>query len=248
LSPSILRPLCAVLAAFLLTGCLFEYPVPSPVETTAEAPEDVEDPEEEEDPSYMVICVRKQTRIRVAYRPCDDAEPGFAWYFTPMEGKVPATGRKVKGGSFEDPGYEGSRARARGGPGYEAAVRSKDRVEVCVKQRTRIRTADSRCDDFDEGFAWYRIPLDGYVPALGKKAEGGSFYFTGSEELRARKKGGEAAKAVIRSDEPGDNMSTRAPVCTWTTNGRCNNGNTANGCGHSSFNRVCGYGRGPVRP
>lgn len=246
LSPSIIRPLCMILAAFLLTGCMFDYPAPSPVEMTAEGPKDIEDimDPEEDDPSYIVICVRKQTQIRVAYRPCDDAEPGFAWYFTPMEGKVPAAGRKVKGGSFKDPGYEGSRARARGGPGFEAAILYKDRVGVCVKRSTRIRAKDSRCDDFDEGFAWYRIPLDGYVPPLGKRAEGGSFYSTGSKELRAREKGGDAAKTVIRSDEPSGITSTWGPRCTWTINGRCSNSNMSGGCGYYPANRACGYNGG----
>lgn len=257
MSSSILRPLCTVLAAFLLTGCAFDYPVLSPVETISEDPEDIkeimelEDPEDimdlEEDPSYIVICVRKRTRIRVAYRPCDDAESGFAWYFTPIEVKVPATGRKARGGSFRDPGYEGSRARARGGLGFEAAVLHKDRVEVCVKQSTRIRTADSRCDNFEEGFAWYRIPLDGYVPALGKKAKGGSFYSTGTKELRASEKGGAAAKAVIESNKPNNVTPTKGPRCTWTVNGKCASSTT--GCGYGACGHNGGYpGIAPMRP
>ncbi|GLK07132.1 hypothetical protein [Streptosporangium carneum] len=236
---------CALLTTVLLSGCASGLPAyrstPGAEEFESSGEDDLwpgdEEMEESDDELYVAICVSKRTRSRVAYRPCDDAQPGFTWYFIPEEGKIPATDQKAKGGSFTDPGYEGFRARARGGPVSEAIVSDEEnRVSVCVRKRTRVRVADDRCDDEDDGFAWYNIPLDGYAPAVGRKAEGGSFYFTGWDGLRARKKGGKARDAVIERVQQPQSRPTRGPRCTMTINGRC--ANAGSGCTYT-VNGAC---------
>ncbi|MFF5243685.1 hypothetical protein ACFY3V_05335 [Streptosporangium sp. NPDC000095] len=215
-----------ILTIALLAGCMSDRSTSSFPEETVAEPEDVTDAEDlgdlEEDFSAILICVKKRTRIRVAYRPCDDAELGFAWYFLSWETKIPATGRKAKGGTFEDPGYSvTSLARNRGGVGPEVALSDEARFEVCVKAETRIRASDSRCDDEDDGFTWYHIPYDDHVPAVGKKAVGGSFYRAGSDRYRAQVKGGMGDEAVIEPDRPNNTPTQRSPRCTRTVNGKC---------------------------
>ncbi|GGL33773.1 hypothetical protein [Planomonospora parontospora] len=208
---------------------------------------DVDDSEElEEDSSAIVICVRKRTRVRMSYRPCDDAEPGFTWYFIPWEQKVPAVGRKAEGGTFEDLGYMmTSPARRSGGVGSEAALSDDVRFEVCVKEKTRVRVSDSRCDDEDNGFAWYHIPYDDHVSAVGRRAVGGSFYRTGVESYRARAKGGTGDRAVLEPDRPNNAPTKRPPRCTRTVNGKC--GDATSSCTYTVNGRCRDNGGLPGR-
>ncbi|MGW5262088.1 hypothetical protein ACWEQG_14015 [Microbispora sp. NPDC004025] len=216
---------------------------------------DLEDPADYEDEGdaykSVMVCVSKRIRIRVADRPCDDIQPGFAWFYVPRESKVPAIGRKATRGSFTEPFGDTPRARARGGRGDDAIVfDDESRVEVCVKQRTRIRMADAICEDENDGFAWYYIPFRGHVPAVGRKAEGGSFFTSPwADSFRARRKGGDAAKAAIEPDRPTVG-TTRPPRCTRTLNGRC--ADATSSC-HYSVNGGCRDnggqpGAGRVRP
>ncbi|WP_146607220.1 hypothetical protein [Spongiactinospora gelatinilytica] len=76
-----------------------------------------------------------------------------------------------------------------------------ERVEVCVFERTRVRVADVRCDDEVRGYSWYYIRIDGYAPAVGKKAGDGSFRSPYTEAYRVRRKGGDAARAAIHDDD-----------------------------------------------
>ncbi|WP_147267997.1 hypothetical protein [Spongiactinospora rosea] len=200
------------------------------VEPPSEEAEDVEDDTESDDERFIEICVREKTRVRVGYRPCDDARPGYAWYFVPLSARVPATGTKAKKGSFEEPDDYSYRAPAKGGRGSAVMIQDiEDRVQVCVSKRTRVRVADVRCDDEKQGYSWYYIRIDGYAPAVGKKAEDGSFRSPYTDAHRVRRKGGEAAEAAIRDDdleEDEDFEDTEPDVedantCTETVDGVC---------------------------
>ncbi len=213
----VLRTLVVIVAVALLAGCTIEHSArPSQQKRTTEDSWD-----SEEESSIILICIKKGTRVRVSYRPCDDAKPGFAWYFIPWKRNVPAIGRKAGGGTFEDPGYAAtSLARRRGGIGPEVALSDEVRFEVCVKEVTRIRVADRRCDDEDAGFTWYHIPYHDHVPAVGMKAVGGSFYREGRDSYRARIGGGTGDKALVL-EYPSTTPTGRPPRCTETINGKC---------------------------
>ncbi|MGW2200280.1 hypothetical protein ACWCSH_49255, partial [Streptosporangium sp. NPDC001682] len=86
-----------------------------------------------------------------------------------------------------------------------------DRVEVCVLKSSRIRFSDIRCDDGEKGYDWYYIRIDGHVPAVGKKAKDGSFRTPYAEAHRARRNGGDAAKAAIGYEDP-DMSASSSPV------------------------------------
>ncbi len=211
----------------MVAGCAAPTPSPTPARTPAtDAP--TEQPAQDtdtEDPGFIEICVNRKTLVRVNYRGCDDARPGRAWYFLPLRAKVPATGSKAKKGSFRQPSGETYRAPAKGGVGSDVMITDiDDRVQVCVRQATRIRVSDIRCDDGEKGYAWYYIRMDGHVPRVGRQAEEGSFREPYSEAYRARRSGGDAAKAAIDyedPDAPEETEETDEEHCTATIDGDC---------------------------
>jgi hypothetical protein len=215
LSPTVLRVASLNLAACLIiTGCASTPPLEAPAKhLPAFANEAETDDTEEVDGAdeYVEICVRKTTLVRTAYQPCEDDEKGYTWWFVPMSGKVPAIGKKPKYGNSDEPSGDRYRAPAKGGKGRSVmTLDDKDRIEICVKKRTRIRFPDSRCDDEDNGYVWYYLLLSRQVPAVGKKATNGSFRESVHSELfRARPSGGKGRKIAIT--EPDEVPETEDP-------------------------------------
>ncbi|MBT2233835.1 hypothetical protein [Nonomuraea sp. NEAU-A123] len=227
--PTALRLVFLFTAALLIAGCTTTT---TPVDTetanpVAEQPVPQNSTEEdEEETGYIEICVKKKTRVRVNYRPCDDAEPGIAWYFFPLTARIPATGSKAKRGSFKEPRGSGYRAPAKGGLGSDVMLTDvDDRVKVCVRKATRIRFANIRCDDGEKGYGWYYIRIDGSVPAMAKKADDGSFREPYAEAYSARRSGGDAAKAAIGYQDPDapepEEEESDEEYCTTTINNEC---------------------------
>ncbi|GAA2209438.1 hypothetical protein GCM10009850_048960 [Nonomuraea monospora] len=217
--------------AVLITGCAATPPAPVP---TTYVPSPYFSPSQEMadddgDDEFIQICARKKTRVRVSNRPCDDAEPGHAWYFLPVDEHVPATGRKAKKGSFKRPDGITYRAPAKGGLGRAVMIEDEyvDYVEVCTLKRTRVRASDVNCDHGEKGYAWYYIRMDGYVPPIGKKAEEGSFFTVPYEDpYRARRKGGDAVDAAIgykdaAAAQEEEEEEEEEEYCTSTINGQC---------------------------
>ena len=131
--------------------------------------------DEDESRSVAEICVRKTTMLRTAYRPCDDAQKGNAWYYLTLDAKIPAVGKRPKSGSFESPDDDRVRVSNKGGSGEAIALSDDaDRVEVCVRTSTRVRTGDVHGDDGDGGYDWYYIPISHRIPRVGARA--GSCY------------------------------------------------------------------------
>ncbi|MEV4375647.1 hypothetical protein [Streptosporangium sp. NPDC049644] len=229
MSPIGLRLVCLATSAFMVAGCTTttsgstpgEAPVvPQPVREAAEGAESAED----EEAGFVEICVAKRTRVRVNYRGCDDAQPGVTWYFLPLNVRVPATGSKAGRGSFKQPSGDSYRAPAKGGIGSKVRIADiEDRVEVCVLKSSRIRFSDIRCDDGEKGYDWYYIRIDGHVPAVGKQAEDGSFRPPYAEAHRARRSGGDAARAAIGYEDPDmpEAEEEEEEYCTMTINGEC---------------------------
>ncbi|MGN9839183.1 hypothetical protein ACTMTI_13780 [Nonomuraea sp. H19] len=174
-----------------------------------------EDFSDEDEPCAVVeICVRKKTMVRAAYRPCDDAEKGYAWYYLALETKIPAVGRKPKSGSFELLGDDWVHVSDKGGIGDAIALSDDaDRVKVCVRTSTRIRANDVHCDDFDDGYEWYYIPIFRRIPRVGVRAERGTYH--PSEwwtTYRARPEGGKGRAAAIEEPSPEDSRPTARPT------------------------------------
>ncbi|MEV6151800.1 hypothetical protein AB0L53_15790 [Nonomuraea sp. NPDC052129] len=219
----------------LIAGCTTTSPPAETADPVADqsAPEnttDSADSAEDDDAGYFEICVNKKTRLRINYRPCDDARPGAAWYFFSLDARVTATGSKAKHGSFKQPRGDSYRAPAKGGSGSDAMIADvDDRVKVCVRKATRIRFANIRCDDGEKGYGWYYIRIDGTVPAMGKKADDGSFREPYAEAYSARSKGGDAAKAAIGYEDPDapepepedEESDGEMEYCTTTINNEC---------------------------
>jgi hypothetical protein len=196
----------AVLTAlvFAVTGC-------SPDSTATDDPSGTSDSpfdgmtEMEEDPEstlIVMICINKSTKVRVGYRGCDDNESGFAWLYLSTNEPVPAVGKKVKGGSLKAPKgeyMEFYRAPKKGGrlSDEDLIVEGFDSAQICVKTSTRIRVADRPCTDDEPGYAWYFINIDDRVPAVGKKAEYGSYREPAGETFRVRGKGGVGSEIAI---------------------------------------------------
>ncbi|GAA3140627.1 hypothetical protein GCM10010466_34580 [Planomonospora alba] len=133
---------------------------------------------------------------------CDDAGRGHAWYFLPEEGRVPARGGTARGGTFTRPPGQLLRARAAGGKGSAVSFSDlEDRFEICVRRADRIRFSDARCEDGRSGFAWYYIRLDGRAPAVGKRAEKGSFREPYGDTYRAAGKGGSGGRAALDHED-----------------------------------------------
>lgn len=231
MSPTELRFAFSFTFVLLIAGCTATM---TPVETAnpvAEQPMPQNSPEVEEeegDAGYIEICVKKKTRVRVNYRPCDDAGPGVAWYYLSLDARVTATGSKAKGGAFKQPRGDSYRAPAKGGRAMDVRIADvDDRVKVCVRKATRIRFANIRCDDGEKGYGWYYIRMDGSVPAMGKKAEDGSFREPYSDAYSARSKGGDAAEAAIDYEDPDapepeeEESDEDEEYCTTTINNEC---------------------------
>ncbi|MET9338964.1 hypothetical protein [Nonomuraea sp. NPDC003804] len=70
------------------------------------------------------ICVRKPSRIRVAYTFCDRRKPRHAWYYIPFDRAIPSIGGQAEGGSFRfTTDYATTyRARRKGGQAKDAAL------------------------------------------------------------------------------------------------------------------------------
>nr|BFE83032.1 hypothetical protein GCM10020093_056330 [Planobispora longispora] len=139
-------------------------------------------------------------------------------------------GRKAGKGSFRRPDGERHRARAKGGRGPEVSFTDdENRFEICVREDTRVRVPDARCDDEDEGFAWYYVRLDGRAPATGRRASGGSFLEPSRSTYRAEKRGGSGMKAAIDPYADTD-MDTDSSTGTGTGSGDSST-RSQSGCG-----------------
>lgn len=149
---------------------------------------------------HLEVCIRKSTRIRTPYQPCDNHENGHTYYYVPMTEKIPAVGKKARSGTRETPDYVAGRAFAKGGEADKALFTDdRDRIEICVRERTRVRVPDERCEDDDRGVTWYYLLLSHRVPAMGDRTTDGSFHVPElSETFRARSRGGKATKVAIR--------------------------------------------------
>ncbi|OUC99463.1 hypothetical protein CA984_02740 [Streptosporangium minutum] len=161
--------------------------------------DDGEVPDEgEAEKAYIEVCVRKGNRIRVADQRCDDAERGYSWYFIPAEKRVPALGKRAGKGSLRKPSGEILRAAKKGGRGNDVSIVDvEDRVMVCVRKETRTRVSDRACNGRKRIFRWYYIRIDRHVPAVGEKAEAGSFRVPYGDTYNAIQKGGIGTKAAI---------------------------------------------------
>jgi hypothetical protein len=169
---------------------------------------------------YVEICVRKSTLVRTEYRPCDDEEKGYAWYFVPMTANVPAIGKKPGTGMSVEPSGVYYRAPEQGGKGIQVMIfLNQDVVEICVKKRTRVRMPDAHCEREEKGYVWYYLLRSRQIPAVGTKAMKGSFrsseYF---RTFRARPAGGKGDRVAfeprdesVDSEEP---KTTRTPAPT----------------------------------
>jgi hypothetical protein len=199
---------CLILVALLVsTGCASTSRT---IEVAEESPSpwddgitSGEDDEAEEVEDQVEVCVRKSTSIRVDYQPCDDKEKGYVWRFLPITGKIPAVGKKVGKGS--DSTGSTYRAPAKGGKGRKIMISDdRDRIEICVREKTHVRVADTYCEDEESGYAWYYLLLSRQVPAVGKQAARGTYYMpVDSESRRARRAGGKGSKAAIE-EEPAE--------------------------------------------
>jgi hypothetical protein len=161
--------------------------------------DDGEVPDEgEEEKVHIEVCVRKDNRIRVGDQRCDDAERGYVWYFIPAEKRVPALGKRAGKGSLREPSGETLRAAKKGGRGNDVSIVDvEDRVMVCVRKETRIRLSDRTCNGTKRTLRWYYIRIDRHVPAVGEKAEAGSFHVPYGDTYNAIQKGGIGSKAAI---------------------------------------------------
>jgi hypothetical protein len=224
LSPSALRAACLplTLAAFLAaTGCSAG---PNGWESSdAVLDDDMDDDtfaeDEELEPAaphtVAKICVRKKTTVRTAYQPCNDAEKGYAWYYLELDAKIPAVGKKPKFGSFESLGDDWVHVSDKGGIGDEIALSDEaDRIEICVRTSTRVRTGDGHCDDGDDGHEWYYIPVFRHVPRVGASAERGTYDPSEWWTLyRASTKGGKGSTAAIKEPSPQRPTAQPTQIC-----------------------------------
>lgn len=186
------------------TGCALRLP---PQSADIHIPEATEPAPEQEEPAvHLEICVNESTRARTPYKLCDSHEKGHTYYYVPMTAKIPAVGEKARSGTWKTPDYVAGRATAKGGEASKAVFTDeRDRVEICVRERTRVRVPDERCEDDDRGVEWYYLLLSRRVPAMGDRSTDGSFHVPElSETYRARTRGGEASKVAIRQEDTTD--------------------------------------------
>lgn len=195
MSATVLRVVSLGLAVLLAaTGCAGTSPASRPVQTgpTSYRPQ----ADGREDASRVELCVKKVTLVRAEYQRCDDAMPGYALYYVPLSSQLPAIRKKVANGTFVEPATAPLRARADGGTFRD----DQDRIEICVRERTRVRVEDGRCDGGDH--AWYYLLLSHHVPAVGGTAAGGSFRLPRlSESFRGRPGGGKGSAIALRPQD-----------------------------------------------
>ncbi|SPL97380.1 unnamed protein product [[Actinomadura] parvosata subsp. kistnae] len=164
---------------------------------------------------HAEICVEDRTRVRTEDQRCDDRQRGHSWYYVPLSATVPAIGRKAASGLPYAPPGRAYRAVRKGGSGQGVLiVDDRDRVEICVQVSTRVRVPDERCEDLLDGYAWYYLVIDRRIPAVGKRAERGSYLPPRQlTTYRARRDGGKGGTAAIRpeTDEP---RPTPTPTAT----------------------------------
>ncbi|NUP83506.1 MAG: hypothetical protein HOV96_38875 [Nonomuraea sp.] len=201
-----LRLACLALIAVLTTGCTVSgTQTPAAPEDTEEVIVDEPEEGEEEDPASarIAVCVEEGTRTRSEYRPCEDAREGYAWRFYTENEIVPAVGGRADGGaSGSADGEDVAKAAPKGGPGADVAIETPSEwVEVCVRKPSRLRVVNTSCEEQQEGFGWYYIPIEGRVPAVGARAGNGTFLFYGGDSYRARESGGDAVDAAIDYEE-----------------------------------------------
>ncbi|MEV5561230.1 hypothetical protein AB0L44_47005 [Nonomuraea wenchangensis] len=153
--------------------------------------------------AYVEVCADRKTEIRVRYRPCDDALPGFVLRYYLLGGlaRVPGVGEKITDASptpRDDYIYR-FRAPAQGGRSRFVMVEVGvvPRVVVCVRKVTRIRVPGSRCTAKGSAHAWYYLRLDGHVPAIDEQAADGTFLVPDGDIYRARRNGGHGSDAAI---------------------------------------------------
>jgi hypothetical protein len=202
----LLRLVCLALVAVLSTGCSvgatqYADPADDSEEVIDEDPADEEQagPDETTD---LAICVRQDDQVRAAYRPCEDEVEGYTWYFYPPDARIPAIDQKATGGTTTGVEDELTKVSPKGGVGSDISIETPSEwVEVCADKPDRVRVANNFCVDQQDGYGWYYIAIDGYVPAMGKKAENGTFRFYGGDTYRARQEGGNGVDAAIDYEE-----------------------------------------------
>ncbi|MFC4061381.1 hypothetical protein ACFOWE_24030 [Planomonospora corallina] len=181
--------------------------------------------------------------MRAGYQRCDDAGRGYAWYFLPEEGRVPGHGGTARGGTFEKPPGQVLRARAAGGKGSAVSFSDlKDRFEICVRRSDRIRFSDARCEDERTGFTWYYIRLDRHAPAVGKRAEKGSFRQPYGDTYRAARKGGSGAGAATDHEDGLDDEYTDVEDEFTGEDGTDSGGSDSGDSGGSGYSDSSGSG------
>ncbi|MGW4408013.1 hypothetical protein ACWEJ6_28565 [Nonomuraea sp. NPDC004702] len=235
MSPTVLRLACLSLAALLLAaGCSAASPAPE--QATVQLPQSWSGDSsagstEDADEDRVEVCVRKATSVRVDYQLCDDKVKGYARRLLTGTARIPAIGKKVgKGVTGEHTGLT-YRAPRKGGKGVTNMILDEDdRIEICVREETRVRAADEHCENDRSGFGWYYLLLSGQIPTVGKKAAKGSFFSNeSSASFRARPSGGKGSKAIVEQEPPDvtadDGGSTpsrnrRCTTCTRKSTGR----------------------------
>lgn len=81
-----------------------------------------------------------------------------------------------------------------------AAQDESARIAVCVDTGTQTRADYRPCEDERRGYAWYFYAGDDTVPAVGKRADGGTYEDPGDDELtKASPQGGPGAETAIET-------------------------------------------------
>ncbi|NUW34076.1 hypothetical protein HTZ77_21950 [Nonomuraea sp. SMC257] len=193
MSVTVLRVVSLGLTALLsATGCAGTSPARRPVQAapTTHRPK----ADRRQDSARVELCVKKVSLVRATYQPCDDATPGYAWYYVPASVRWAAVGKKVAHGTWVEPATIPLRVRGDDGTFLD----DRQRVRICVRKRTRVRVADDRCRDAVD-HAWYYLLLSRQVPAVGGRAAGGSFHLPRSSEwFRGRRSGGKGGVVALR--------------------------------------------------
>ncbi|MEU8323613.1 hypothetical protein AB0C33_35055 [Nonomuraea sp. NPDC048881] len=232
MSPTVLRLACLSLAALLLaTGCSAAPPATEQAVQPSQAwsGDSAADSTEDADEDRVEVCVRKATSVRVDYQFCDDKVKGYARRLLTGTARIPAIGRKVgKGVTGEYTGLT-YRAPRKGGKGVTNMILDEDdRIEICVREETRVRAADKHCENDRSGYGWYYLLLSGQIPAVGKQAAKGSFFSNeNSSWFRARPSGGKGSKAIVEQEPPtvtddgGTRTRTYSGSCSTTIGASC---------------------------
>ncbi|MEU1391114.1 MULTISPECIES: hypothetical protein [unclassified Nonomuraea] len=107
--------------------------------------------------------------------------------------------------------------------GSDAAARDESaRIAVCVDTGTQTRADYRPCEDERRGYAWYFYAGDDIVPAVGKRADGGTYEDPGGDELtKASPQGGPGAEAAIETPSEWVEVCVRKPSRQRVVNNFC---------------------------